>query len=154
MDITALRALEERLAKATGPDRMIDGALFAAFTPWCPPCVIRQCDDSLDAMVFKIDFGVPQSERRLVPHYTASIDAALALVERLLKCSDDGEVLYDLNLTGSLNEPEHCWPAAALRWYPKGSTGPNWHARVEGAPTPALAILRALVAALIAKAGS
>lgn len=61
MNKEALRELRARVEKCSGPDREIDGALAAAFEP-----------------------GVYDVWPHLTPEFTASIDAALALVERCL----------------------------------------------------------------------
>ncbi len=62
-DIGALRALRDRVAAATGPDREIDQDLF---------CDLGLCPRGED--------GILDAYR--APRYTESVDAALWLVER------------------------------------------------------------------------
>lgn len=112
--IEQLRELAERLGKATGPYRELDDIIW----------------DELDSC----RSGCPIS-------YTSFVDAALALVERLLPGWEwvvgtnvkDGERVF----TALLHEK-----FGAVNDYPAEAT------------TPSLAILRALVAALIAQAES
>jgi hypothetical protein len=103
------------LDAATGPSREIDAAIYCALV-WIDPPV------------------------RGVPSYTASIDAALALVERLLPgwafnvCfRDDGDTTGD----------DGGWSVEFRRPY-------EW-LPFSTATTAPLAILKALVAALIAQ---
>ena len=76
VDKAEIEGLVERLRQATGPDRRIDASLYrldrpdeAANSPW--PVWIKSQENGRD------DF-------KAVPRYTASIDAAMALVERRL----------------------------------------------------------------------
>jgi hypothetical protein len=92
--------LIERLEKATGPDRKIDGAIMAAINP--PPSLnkrpssifIRFDTDYLG--VFKNHVGTPLSFKASVPDYTKSIDAAMTLALEPWRLqdiwqSDDGD---------------------------------------------------------------
>jgi hypothetical protein len=66
-----LRALLARVENATGPDREIDKALFAVFDP-----------ERANRMTYVQYEGY--APMWTAPAYTASLDAALALVERVL----------------------------------------------------------------------
>ena len=124
MEMTDLHILKDMLARAEGPSLGVDTALMKL------------------AYTFKGGNWIdPHTDRwvALAPYdFTSSIDAALALVERLL--SGWHWALYDSNgavpkLANCQIEPPECS-----------------HEPFDGqAPTPALAILRALVDALIAK---
>lgn len=67
-DLPTLRALRECIERATGPNREIDEQVWKLCAP--------------DA--FKLYDGDTGEERHIGPNVTASIDAALALVERVL----------------------------------------------------------------------
>lgn len=74
-----------------------------------------------------------------LPHVTTSVDDALTLLP-------SGIQILDLTLAwDTLPAGEHCWPAATVRWCPPGqpSSGANWHATIESAPTLPLAICKA-----------
>ena len=77
-DTKRLVDLRERVKKATGPDRELDCDLFVAaadspFVSYYPECVLAA------QAGFTARLEIAQ-----IPAYTASIDAALALVERML----------------------------------------------------------------------
>ncbi len=74
--MSTIDELIERVEKATGPDRGIDAAMFrvdqpdlARSSPWPQ---------------FTIDQDEGRDDFKAIPRYTASIDAALALMERKL----------------------------------------------------------------------
>ncbi len=113
-DLAQLRALAERLEKATGPDRELDRVLHYELS---------------DVDGLELVFGVPD--------YTSSIDAAMALVDRLLP-------RWGMSLWRAKSWGEGWCPTI------QESAGRSQF-RAEGSPTAALAILRALVAALIDK---
>lgn len=130
----ALTKLAEMLAKATGPDREIDAALasLAGEAPvgWT---LIRQ-----DApRTFKMDAGKwisPEGHRIRTPKpYSSSIDAALALVERMLP--DSGWSVTG----GHMNAKCTLWPFS--------DKGDEFVGDAEATP---IAILAALVRALAA----
>jgi hypothetical protein len=134
--MTTLTELAAMLDAATGPSRELDSAIAVAldgFETWperYEGAGVQYCRRYGDDLA--IPGAAPDS---LVPHYTSSIDAALALVERLLPGWDWGVERYGLQASGKV------WPA-------------GWHdAKVVRAfaPTTPLAILKALVAALIAQ---
>jgi hypothetical protein len=77
-----LSALRERVEKAEGPDRELDAVIWLALIPgvtrrtthvahWQKPYDIDETRDETGRLIN-------------VPHYTASIDAAVALIERKL----------------------------------------------------------------------
>jgi len=139
-DISKLREMLERVESATGPDREIDCALAELFglvdeahcKSWC-------------AMDGRTDITREMFVRAWSKHYTESIDAAVALCERLLlgwgwsvcRCcvSDDARVWPDYN------SPEHGerlrreFPLPAER-YPetnaRGATELTWGPYDEG----------------------
>lgn len=132
MNIEQLRALAERLEKATGPDNELEWELLSALGI----SEGRPCGDGWQRCYIdgRYVLGIPPtcSEAPHVPEscrpwrITASIDAALALVERL------GE------------DPEEIMREAMERLSRDGFT--NW---LKDIP---LAILSVLVAALISRA--
>jgi hypothetical protein len=111
--MTAYRELIERLERSTGPDRIADCLLFE--------------------MQWK------EGEPLGPPAYTASIDAALSLVEKMLP--DWGRCLYWNNCQGHTARLEDNANAYT------GSTGADFEARGATAPIALLiALLRALEA--------
>lgn len=76
--LPALEGLIERCEAAQGPDRLLDAAIWCAF----PPMPVAATVDEVWHGRVLFDNGGPDSRRS--PAYTASIDAALALAERLL----------------------------------------------------------------------
>lgn len=128
MDKAKLEALLERVEKATGPDRELDAMAFQGFDPHFPEGAMQMHAGFIDPA----NFATGPYTSVKAPAYTASIDAALALVERVL--------------------PEHDW---ILQHTNGGLTiacqlGPNKD-RLGWGETPALAILAALLTALIAQ---
>jgi hypothetical protein len=131
--IAQLEDLERRLKDATGPDRELNARITYITTP------ITQYYDSMEAW---LRTNISMSNAR--PPYTTSIDAALALVERMLpgyflEHLGDNPTAHPKRAPVPMNEV-----AAEL------SNGMSFN---EGrAPTRPLAILLALVAALKEKA--
>jgi len=74
-----------RLEKAEGPDRLIDVLVGYAADYVVEDISLRERMDrhSVEYMLEKVDRGF-NSIWPLLPRYTASIDAAIALVERML----------------------------------------------------------------------
>jgi hypothetical protein len=105
--MTDLSALLERVEKAEGPRYELDQAINRAVDSWQP--------------------AVP-------PPYTASLDAALALVERVLPGHR------------SIVERAHDGTGWAMI-----QTGPEEPRNMTDAPTPALALISALLKALASK---
>ncbi len=84
--LTALRALRERVKSANGPDRELDVHIYAL-------ALGKQVFDrgfglsvgDTPSVVYRRAFdGIPAGAFDGIPKYTASIDAALGLVTRLL----------------------------------------------------------------------
>jgi len=123
MDIEQLQELADRLARAKGPNQDLDEILWAGAHGWSYP--LRGAAWA-DKRQYRND-GEKQD-------YTGSTDAALALVEQLLPgwyVENLGKI--EIGWTCTLRLPIN-----------------DIHRAVD-APTPALAILRATVCALIAK---
>ena len=140
-NLNALRELEKRLAEAKGPDRKIDAAITAALCPCEPP----DCIPDLHArIVAKVLDGGEDSE---IERFTASLDAAVALVERVLPGT---EVTLRM---GTKNSEGHLLDATARLALPfQGSFGLMFLCQPEQAHgVPALALCLACVRALIAQ---
>jgi hypothetical protein len=110
MDVTQLQSIRDRVANATGPDREIDYAIYTYSTG------LWRTDD--------------------FPAVTSSIDAALALVERVLPGWE-----WSVWASGGVF-------GATIYNTPEDEIEPCVSAQ---APTAPLAILKAFVAALIAQ---
>lgn len=123
-----LKALRERVESATGADREIDAALWCALLhPDCKP------SQSRPGYVAITDDDPSRWGYKEVEHYTASLDAALALVEAKL--------------------PGSAWSVSTVMFgrggYVAGIGRVGLNEDIEArAPTPALALLAALLAAL------
>lgn len=128
-----LQGLLERVEKEHGPDRSLDGAIYIEFT--IPKERIGRVDQS-DGVVGWHPNDAPYVSAVDVPKYTASIDAALALAERVSPgwIEVNGPRKY-LNIPTPV--PNH-WRAEVSGWTGWGHTAP-------------LAILSALLRALIAQ---
>lgn len=133
-----LKSLADRLEGLSGPDRETDVALEI----WAHPFLKDLPRDAAG-------WSHPEYGRiRPAQAYTSSLDAAVALVEREM-----APKLLDIE--GSWEPRDKAvWPAWSVRWYPAGvdRDGKSWHAQVGTGPTPAIALLRALLAAKIAEA--
>ena len=124
-DRKTLEDLLARVEQAPGPDRELDGTL------WCLSVGYAERVSHNPSTVFytKSSGENANMSRESIPEYSASIDAALALVERLLP-------LHDIEL--------HCFHHAnGTSFYAEIGDQPQ----VEGATLP-LAILAALLRAL------
>lgn len=133
-----LAALRERVLAATGPDRLLDGMVH---------CVLELNDPAMVQDIAHTMQLVDQywDMEGAVPRVTASIDSALALVERVLpgwrrsvyeRSTGGWEAVLDRNFTGRIDKGPHeviC-----------SSQNPHL-------PTAPLAILHVLLTALIAK---
>lgn len=134
--MTDLTALRQRLEAATGPDREIDSAILQ----W-------ELDSLSDAERMRraeaawAERGTPQQGKGPPLNYTASLDAAIALVERVLpkwwleSMSDEISAMLD-------NKPKFLGCAVDLASYRRDAQGI--------AATRPLAVLSALFAALTA----
>lgn len=120
-----LTALQQRVRAATGPDRSIDAALLAVANP--------ETAAKHPWVTWIADQEAGRDDFTAIQRYTASIDAAFALTERVL--------------------PEHDWIIGHTNG---GLTihcqlGPDAD-RMAFGDTPPLAILAALLSTLIAQA--
>lgn len=133
--MSALTELRERVLAATGPDREIDGD-FAILAGWT---FVKMKGDRNP---YWRKPGVTEWYMRSdLPNFTASIDAALALVERMLP----GCGLF------FLRGEDEAGNTAGLYQKGCGSHAAPEHQFEETADTPPIAILAALLSALIAK---
>ena len=125
--MTTLKELAEMLDAATGPSRGLDRAVGIALAGWT-----ATTDQWGPALLVDGD-RYPDTSGSAFPDITSSIDAALALVERMLPGWD-----WALQKTGKVST---CW-----------LNPPGTHlGRTIHAATAPIAILKALVAALIAQ---
>lgn len=84
MTPTTLTQLADRLEKAAGADRELDADLWLAFTPGASRKQ-SPVNHKASGTTYVIDETRDATHRLItVPEYTASIDAALALAERVL----------------------------------------------------------------------
>ncbi len=127
--MTSLDGLIERVRAATGPDRGIDRDIAerVAATKFRTGKRGREW--------FEDSHGGVETWTRHPTPYTASVDAALALVERMLPgwCNSTG-----------LDADDQCW---AYVWSKKRALSPP-EGQAEGMPSRPLAILLALLTAL------
>lgn len=104
--MTDLRELEKRLEEATGPDRELDCLIWGRDRgleiTWQNDCMIAQGEGAIgwiDPGKHQRNFSTNRSEHGpgSIPAYTASLDAAVALVERVLPSNrDDGRAWLQL----------------------------------------------------------
>ncbi len=138
-DPAALRALLERVEQATGADRELDAALWCALLH--PD---RKPSKSRPGFVAITDDDPSRWGYKEIKHYTASVDAALALVERVLK-----EPHYTLSgPVKFLHIPTpvpNYWRADIIYDFPGKNAPRGWGA------TAALTLLAALLRAKIAE---
>lgn len=123
-NLPALRDLLVRVEAATGPDLELDGRIWClrsglTFYRWDGAGVVWKCADGT----------IRHSGSERISRYTASIDAAVALIERVLPHS----------LISLSNDHTEGWTAKVRLSYGKRMA------------TPALALLSALMKALIAR---
>lgn len=134
-----LRALLAQVEEAKAGSRELDGQLTAAFDPPMDyagePADIFIRMNADDCGVFKSYLATPASYTRTVPPFTTSIDAALALVAKVLPGQE-----FTLHSNGTRWAPGE--PAARIRFEPLTSVE-------ETAATLPLAILAALLRALL-----
>lgn len=127
----SLSALLERVEGATGPDHEVNGRLYCLANGYtyrgsCPEMGPPPTGQSYVAYYTPAN---GEQTPRYCPAYTASVDAALALIGRVL--------------------PGLCpmlWKRDDGVW---GAHGQGWDADTQYAPTPALALCAALLAAMI-----
>lgn len=131
-----LQELLERVKAATGPDRELDHTIEAR---------MREHVGSMGFGIYKTaDEWIPQAIKRNFnsPRYTASIDAALALTERVLPGAG---YMYQKPRAGWERRP-------GLHGYASIGFGEPLKAFTADAPTAPLAILAATLTALASKA--
>lgn len=141
-DKQALRKLREGVTSATGADRELDALFVCALCPEAQVAIYIVGDD--EPSVFHAErLGI--ANKSDVPAYSASVDAALSLIERVLKDPHhtlSGPAKY-LNIPTPI--PNYWW-AEIVHDFP-GKTGRRgWGA------APALALLAALLEAKIMEA--
>jgi hypothetical protein len=137
-DIPTITSLLERVEKATGPDRKLDGEIFAAFETYSYGDVIPAAGGMV-VYAGPAPHAPGQGRFEVAPKYTSSLDAALALVEEKMKvCA----------ISTSM-DPSGC--GATLVWWPDG-LGEEREVKAEGCGwTMSQAVLSALLRALIAQ---
>lgn len=132
-----LLKLAERVEALRGPDREVDSAIDSL--TFRGPFEARLC-----GCIGKCLPGHPAYDGACVsvPHYTASLDAAMTLVPKTMS-------LVDLTLSWEPPEPE-VFPACSITWYPAAviHNGKDWHALTASGATPALALCAAALRAL------
>lgn len=130
--MTDLSELLERVKATTGPDREIDGLLAIAFAPEGEErAELGEATKLYGKYWYRHQYG---EGSQLSPHFTSSIDAALALVERCLPG-------WKWNVGHDANDELHVTV---------------WHGvteRDEYAATAPLSILAAFLSALQSQAG-
>lgn len=144
LDLTSLR---KRVEAATGADRELDARILATLLAKEPIVIVEQsplngtwCAYSLNHAGARRLWETPSPFRQL-PGVTASLDAALALVERVLPGWS-----WSVRRSGFGN------PAGAELWDPRRSPGGgNSHHGVNELGAAPIAILSALLAALSAQ---
>lgn len=137
-DIAALRELKAKVNAATGPDRELDAQLSVHFGLMSAEHA-EYWLEWIAGLGGSCDAPVPPSP------LTASMDAAVALVERVLPGWS-----WEARRSGTGDSGQ------AMVWNPMTQPGTTqWESfRVTGCASPSLAILSALLAALAAKDGS
>lgn len=139
--------LLERVKVATGPDRALDAAILCAFPPfgvkWKPdPKVIGRAT---------FEHVIGDGDSRGAPTYTASIDAALALVKRVMPGwtlrmhIHPGAVYADLYRLGDLTH----FPEGGIE---RRVTSPYYEGIRINDNLASLAVLAALLSALQSRA--
>ena len=135
MDKNSLAALVERVEALTGPDREVDAAVWwhlvgchEETSPRWRPALAADTAKALDSFVGP---SVWRESGKMVPRYSASVDTVLSLVERKFPRSQHG----------IMREEDGSWLAGVI---PAGEPDRKGFT----APTPALALLLALLKAL------
>lgn len=132
MNTEQLQSLFDRVRKATGADREIDAAIASLLLG---KAFKREPNGRTWRMGHKETRTRDAEPWVALPAYTDSIDAALALTER---------VLPETVRTGFQQNPDKSWHAVILRVEPDEGDCPY-----AAAPTAPLAILAATLSALI-----
>ncbi len=131
-------ALIKRLEAATGPDREVDAELWLMFTTGAT----RKASVVKSSKGLWPDYTIDETREAsgrliVVPSYTASVDAALALAERVLPgwC-------WELTLMPG----EATWQGAPEMW-PEGLAAPDRCGVYASTKSPALALCIAVLKA-------
>lgn len=158
-DLNTLRALKARIDAAMRADREIEGAVHLALFP----------DDAASLFMSgrysdaTWEFGTPQGliyrtthggGGVALPAYTASTDAALALVERVLPGWVWNVYACQSDFLTDKDRPFACDLSGPVSWVVMDrevGEEPSFESSAAGAPTGPLAILSALISALIAQ---
>lgn len=138
--MTDLHSLREMLEKADGPDRAIDSAIVKALVP---DAIIGEYikGEGNDIVFHAQELGI--ADKQSCPEYTASLDADISLVERVLPG-------WRIDQIGQWESPTL---AKRGKWY-----AILVHPEIQGEPTvarrnhaekPSIALLTAMVKALI-----
>jgi hypothetical protein len=144
---SSLKELLERVEKAEGADREIDGAVYVALE-----CIPNDGRKGANGMTFNRQFAphLRNEGGKLwpttihdAPYYTASLDAALALCERVLP-GWEWQVIY---------APKHCDGAGCSYAGVCDEIGDPMHSVALAGKRPALALLSAMLRALISEGG-
>lgn len=148
-DVAALKALRERVAQLNGPDRKIDAEVWSSATgneTHFPNPFVHEAD-GLHAYTSPVDGMGPMSRWQRVPPITASLDAAISLVEKMLPGWAPGLVqnLHHSHWVGSLSQARPGVKSDA-------STTDLIITCSAIANTPALALVAAAIDALISQA--
>lgn len=153
-DLATLSALKARVEAATGPDRELDGALYAVqqgwdAAHWGSDGLQRLKLQSRDGDRYVYGFCGESADDHEVPYFTDSVDDALALAEQALPAtkayppgaaaSSGWKITLYRGMTPT-DEPQACWEANIR---PHGKDG-----HTADAPTAPLAVLAAVIAAL------
>ncbi|WEX10345.1 hypothetical protein [Chelativorans sp. AA-79] len=135
-----LRELIEKLEKAAGPELVLDGMIWCAvngyeFVQWDGAgCVYRKVDGS------SWDRGIKHISAHEVRPYSASLDAAIALCERVLPGWS-----WECRVSGTGDKGQ------ATVWNPRKAPGHNDEKRATNCATAAIALVLATLRALEAQ---
>lgn len=142
MSKATLLELADRVEKASGPDRELDGKIFIAVTPSVSDAGRI---DQMGGVVGWWPKGKPYQSAREVSAYTASLDAAMTLVPDEWRCGFEQAGVSDHNnlITG------WCWPFASS-WEPDWQLGyDSYKGHDQGAQSAAVTPALALTAAAL-----
>lgn len=143
MNREQLQSILDRVREATGPDRELDGSIDAVLRAGLPSLPAWAWENfpewkhiSNGRVCVLHDSGEHGLNWSSQPA-TASIDAALALTERVLP----------INSTRLVSDPSGC--SCAITWWPDGLTGETRVQSSEAQVSLSLAILAATLSALL-----
>lgn len=134
-DLPTLRDLLVRVEAATGPDRELDGRIWAGIS------AVKYLEwDGAGVLWQESSGGLRHQTDSRIPLFTASIDAVVALIERVLP---EGAWGCGLNV-------HHRTPNAHIHIHDGKGDFITFFSSPPTTATPALALLAALLKALIA----